>query len=341
MFAENTLKTYTPIDISTSKWDKFYSLFKQQNLDLYRRNIEIPKTSVKIDLKNLNESLLSRDDIIRCHIDLTVTYNCLFIKNNTSNELLVILSGARNEGESGTLFKRWSYYSFCKKNILLIADPVLERYQHEGLRIGWYCNIDGINHLKNIAMIVKQFQKAQKILDNNVCFFGSSGGGYAALSISEYFNQALFVAINPQIFIDKHSLYNELLKITQLDSEQIEKKNIPKLIKDNINNTYCIIQNLNAKNDCEKHLFPLLRLLDIRSVSFGANNFKNLIVLAYEAEGGHNAQGDQIFFSKMMNVAEDFARSNHEISYDRNIDTILFLSLFMKASSKKSVVTKS
>ena len=142
--------------------------------------------------------------------------------------------------------------------------------------------------------------------DINLVLFGSSGGGYAALNSSQYYNKCTTLVINPQVYISKYfysEYFSNIVKI-HLNKPDIYSRNniIPMLL--NNKNIYIYISNLNDKNDFEDHLKPLLYSINIQKISIGLNIKENFFFFFYNSLGGHNAQGDQFIFWHYINLIE-------------------------------------
>ena len=287
----------SPIDILET--DNIQKVIKSQFSML-----SLKKTEIKNDVLELDFNTLSFDNsthLLKIKKGVTI-YNTLFIRNGNSDSLFVILSGARSVNESPTLFKRWSYYPFVDQNVILFSDPGLEKYAKKGLLLNWYLGEKKVNILKDISDIVKKIATLLNIDQQKITFFGSSGGGFAALQISKFFEGTYHFAINPQIYIKNWPYYPILKKIKEADdcdiTSQIEE--MDNLIKQT-KNKFFICQNLSDEEDYKKQLFPLLKKLNIDKIEIGLNGFDYLLFWFYFCSGGHNSQGDQILFSFLLN----------------------------------------
>lgn len=100
-----------------------------------------------------------------------IGFECFFhYKSNTT--LYVFLNGALTQKRPQ--FSRWSYYKFLNASVLNIADPMYQFY--EDLKLGWYYGDETLNLRIYVAEIVKIIAGKLGVSNNNIIFYGSSGG---------------------------------------------------------------------------------------------------------------------------------------------------------------------
>lgn len=243
-----------------------------------------------------------------------VRFDCLMTPYaQNCKSLFVIFSGARSvNNDVLPVFKRWSYYRFIDSIVLNIADPMF--YEYDKLSLGWYYGNKERSYIKDLSVIVTKVCELLKINTSNLYLFGSSGGGYVALQLSMYLKNANYIAINPQLKLSRFFYANEFIKQTGIDLNEPDfhrRNDTIDVVKENIiskNGKFLILQNLQDKNDCINHLFPLLNNLGIEKLHLGLNNFNNLTVWLYSCVGGHNTQGDQIIFSHILYIAKKISK---------------------------------
>lgn len=288
------------------------------NIDNSYKNI----TSREYEISNDKRPLIYFDKlgISDLHDSFTINKNnvlfdCLMtpIPKNCKS-LFVIFSGSRIINKDKLpIFKRWSYYRFIDSIVLNIADPMF--YEHENLVLGWYYGKKDISYLEYISEIIKKIQNLFGIDNENLFFFGSSGGGYASLQLSMYFKGTNHIAINPQISISKYHYEKFFTKETGIDlheNDSFRRNETEQIIIERVNqklNKYLIVQNSKDEHDCTRHLFPLLNKLNIDSLHLGLNSFESITIWLYSCVGGHNAQGDQFIFSYILYLADKLSRN--------------------------------
>lgn len=235
-------------------------------------------------------------------------YECFYYKKDSSDRLYVILNGARNENEPLPILKRWTYYSYIDGTVLNIADPMLRLY--DGLMLGWYYGDESFCYVNRIVELVKIV--AHRLGKKEIIFFGSSGGGYAALLAACNCMGSTAVVINPQI---KLSIYEDekrysFEEITGTDlniNDRFSRNFLPELIKESTESRFIFIENMNSEEDmvqintvCEQHgVAP----------GYGLNRLgRNTLVWIYDAqaEKPHNAQDFPIMFFAVEYLYEHF-----------------------------------
>ena len=255
----------------------------------------ITKTPKLYKIEEIDEACLKK---VRLAIEVeNVIFQCAFFLKQSSN-LVVCFNGARKEIE--TLFSRASWYSFANASFLVVDDPTIFEYKEKELGVAWYWGTQKVDYLQLISKIVKKIEEVLNV--NQTVYFGSSGGGHAALSIARYTSNTIHIAQNPQIYIDKYFSYSKFVNITQLSAidDPLGRNNIPAGISRS-KNKFFIVQNLHDKHHINKHLFPLLKELSVvTDFNIALTKYRNLLIWLYDSPLGHKAFGDKLFFSNIL-----------------------------------------
>ena len=235
-----------------------------------------------------------------------ILWNC-FLNQKAGDLLLVILNGRRKN--SKIEFKRWSWHPFVEGTLLNIDDPMIQ--QHEGLELGWYFGTDEVDYCDYVVEIVRSF--AEKIKANGVIFYGSSGGGTAAIRCAAKYNGSISITINPQLYLSAHKYAESFQKITHLDlkNDAWQRENLVKYISaENTESKHIICINRKSEDDRIQlgHLLKNCNAIDIGLHSIG----DNCILWLYDAKWykPHSAQEWPAMFLAIMNLAENFWHSN-------------------------------
>jgi Heparinase II/III-like protein/Heparinase II/III N-terminus len=113
--------------------------------------------------------------------------------------LFVLLRGAEARHDNVQLprFSRFSWRDQFPGTVVCIADPTL--YLDSELKLGWYFGLPGHDVVNNLCRIVEVICGRLGLAVENAVFYGSSGGGFAALQCAARMGRgATAVAINPQ-----------------------------------------------------------------------------------------------------------------------------------------------
>lgn len=228
-------------------------------------------------------------------------FSCLFNFINTK-KLYIIFSGYKNKKDPLPLFKRWSWNMAFDGSVLYISDPMLMHFKE--LSLGWYYGLKDDNiyiHIKNIIDILNfKFNFAHNI------FYGSSGGGFAALQASTYMENSFAIAINPQIDIKNFSYTSTFIQITGInlhDDDKHDRNNLLKRLQ-NSKSKFLIMQNDTDSVHVSNHLLPLMKIYGAYP-QYGIQQIKNWFAWVYHAYGNHNAQEDKIILQFILFIVDN------------------------------------
>ncbi|MGP5342361.1 hypothetical protein ACTXML_17335 [Glutamicibacter arilaitensis] len=178
---------------------------------------------------------------------------------------------------------------------LFISDPNL--YFNENLLLSWYVG----NSLLNVQSFLHEM--ISHVVDlgayEEIIFFGSSGGGYPAMLLSQQFSNSLAFTLAPATTVLHH--YDQKKVSTWLQAcfeagsidEASDSGRLDNLILDlpgyfmgNLINPVIILQNRNDIDFIECHSKPIARSVDVDFTSQGA--FGNNLFISLEEYGkGH------------------------------------------------------
>ena len=142
---------------------------------------------------------------------LSVDYNntqfdfIAYFRDNPN--LLCFGSGAQNphkKTKDGTkikppFFDRWSWYEYFDENFLVISDPT--HYVNKNVQIGWYVGTNDTWYLEAISDIVRKIALKRRVSNNNILFYGSSGGGFASVGLATLIRGSKVLVNNAQFFV--------------------------------------------------------------------------------------------------------------------------------------------
>ncbi|CAI8977558.1 tetratricopeptide repeat protein [Pseudomonas serbica] len=234
-------------------------------------------------------------------------FECLYDQKKNSEYLYVFLNGSRGETPDKFAplprFGRWSWHGLFNGSTLYIEDPML--YKYDDLNLGWYYGTKETSYLNLTLNIVKSI--SEKTGNPKVIFYGSSGGGYAALHLASMLPNSFAISINPQIELDKWGSASDFGRITEIDLLADDKHHrnstAKKLIESN--SKFLIIQNTLSLDDCKLHLFPLCKALDFFP-DFGLSQKNNLLTWLYSTPAGHNSTDNKHILFFILELALNF-----------------------------------
>lgn len=137
-----------------------------------------------------------------------------FYPKHRSDRLAVFFSGFVNRKQLALpVFRRWEWHAEVPAHALYISDPTLETCEDLGL--GWYIGTAERDCMEDIAALIRGVAQSLSVTERNIVFYGSSGGGFAALRALRWFPLAATIAVNPQTRLTAfraHSLTNYLAR---------------------------------------------------------------------------------------------------------------------------------
>ena len=120
-----------------------------------------------------------------------------FYPKQRSDRLAIFFSGFVNRKQLALpVFRRWEWHPDAPAHALYLSDPTLERCEDLGL--GWYIGTAERDCMEDIATLIRGVARRLGVAERDIVFYGSSGGGFAALRALRWFPLASAIAVNPQ-----------------------------------------------------------------------------------------------------------------------------------------------
>ncbi|WP_321920723.1 hypothetical protein [Burkholderia sp. BCC1998] len=119
---------------------------------------------------------------------------------STENKLFVLTPSAVDRvTHQLPIFTRftWAAQGLFPGKVLCISDPTLAL--HDQLELGWCLGSASSDLTGDIARFITDYARSVGIPNKNIVIWGSSAGGFSALSIAARIENSTAVAINPQI----------------------------------------------------------------------------------------------------------------------------------------------
>ncbi|WHH52218.1 hypothetical protein QFA96_07580 [Pseudomonas sp. Ap32] len=235
-------------------------------------------------------------------------FDCLFHEKPDTEYLYVFLNGSRGEDLKSFApiprFGRWSWHQLFNGSTLFIEDPML--YKYETLNLGWYYGTAEDDYLDATLNIVKSVQ--MKIGAAKVIFYGSSGGGYAALQLAARLSDSFAISINPQTQLFKWGSAASFSEHTDIDLTATDKflRNFAgEAVAKNRSSKYFIIQNALSHDDCSEHFLPFCAQVG-HTAKFGLSSSENILTWLYSTPGGHNSTDNKSVLYFILDLALSF-----------------------------------
>ncbi len=96
-------------------------------------------------------------------------------------------------------FARWSWYKYLDESVISYADPMI--FKDDEIKLGWFIGDKNHWYLETVSSIIQNLAKNQKVYNNNILFFGSSGGGFVSTCLGTLIKNSKVLINNSQLFV--------------------------------------------------------------------------------------------------------------------------------------------
>lgn len=237
--------------------------------------------TINVDF-NKNNDIVFNSDIKRLDIHTSnFVFETMYIPNNNSNELLVLLcSGGRKSQK--TRFDRWSMYGYCNKNIICVEDPM---YKLHSLVTGWYFGSKEHSIVHELKSIICKLLSDRHIEKKDVCIIGASCGGHAAIRLAYLLKECVCIAMNPQLIISNYGkssvTLSKKLNMTLETDEDFFRRNDITYFTDDKTSKYYIMCNKLVKRDWNQQIYHAFTKLNPTKIEFSENLYVKDNVIFY------------------------------------------------------------
>lgn len=120
-----------------------------------------------------------------------------------ATRLFVTLNGAVDRTKySLPAFARWNWGKVLGGHVLSVCDPTL--FLDDELRLGWFVGNLGMNPMIALRRTAETVREVLGIAAGEMAFYGSSGGGFAAIIGACGLPHGRAIAVNPQTDITRY-----------------------------------------------------------------------------------------------------------------------------------------
>lgn len=229
-----------------------------------------------------------------------VRFECFYEeKNQNADELWIILSGSKTRDDKLPLFKRWSWYKYIDAYTLSIADPML--LLDEKTFLGWYYGTKEHCYMNDLVELVRNVAEIKGICHDKIVFYGSSGGGYAALYCACELKGSTAIVINPQIKLAIYKKNAEYFKKhlgIDLNAEDIfMRTDLGEKIVESDQSKFLLIENCQSEEDMLQLSYLCAKIGT--KYKYGLSLLSSHILCwCYDADGliPHNCQENKTIF---------------------------------------------
>jgi predicted esterase YcpF (UPF0227 family) len=240
-----------------------------------------------------------------------------YLNYKENKKLLVMLPGTTNRAKGVYHFQRYTWSSNFDCSLMIFLDPTVT--EDNNLSIGWFQGNLDYYALLGVIDIIKRFIKDKNIDESNVYLFGSSGGGFSSLQLSNFFPSSIAIVINPQIALKKFNK-KEYENLIDYSFFGVSIDEVDRLYSDrlSVNIDFSLrrkpiyyYQNIEDKHHVENHLRPFLETLNsniyqiVEEGEMLEKDKKLYILLFNDAKIGHTPPNKSKSLDMINNVLEN------------------------------------
>lgn len=189
-------------------------------------------------------------------------------------------SGARKKQDITAVFYRLKLAEKIEGNCLYLEDPSYKYYG--GFPTGWFYGTKSTSFAMLAFSIVENVRESLDISVEDVCFVGSSSGGFNALYFCDLMVGSSAICDNPQFYLRHSKSHRKLEEIANLkisDPDPMGRADVARII-DNQQSRFYIEINKNSQHDYDLQLQTLMREKDF-TLKEGINRFGSSIIVVH------------------------------------------------------------
>ncbi|OEC93751.1 MULTISPECIES: hypothetical protein [Methanobrevibacter] len=232
---------------------------------------------INVDFEELDNYKFIMDEPFSLEVNYNhVKYNFIIKFSSNNNNLICCAPGAQDRNKrtsQGELIKppyfdRWSWFKYFEESFIAFSDPIF--YYDKEITLGWCVGDKNQWYAENISLIIQKLAKNQEIINENILFFASSGGGFVSIILATLIKGSKCVVNNSQfsIFNFYETHINRLFKFLEnsfrLNKSEITDKidyrlDLIKLFKkENYMPSITYYVNACSKYDIKYHAMPFI-----------------------------------------------------------------------------------
>ncbi|EHS7182862.1 glycosyl transferase [Staphylococcus pseudintermedius] len=248
---------------------------------------------IKLDFDTMTKEdlLKANNQKVKLIVDEIDFYIFINIKPN-NQRLLVHTNGAINIKKSQPpVFLRNSWRDDFDANCLFIDDRTIHDSE---VNLGWGLGTKERHYVNDYARISQKVSQLLNVEDNQVTYYGSSGGGFVSILLATLHNHSRAIVNNPQTYVHRYRKKN-VVDAYQVVFEDMEFEAVNKMYANRVSSTSLMkkcnrvpeilyVQNRLSDEDMENHMIPFIRMLDKYQLDSSKINF----LLYNDKKSGHN-----------------------------------------------------
>ncbi len=203
---------------------------------------------------------------------------CFIIRFSSKNKNFMCMGPGAHHRDKKTadgkdivppFFVRWKWYNYFDDSVIAYADPVM--FHDDDITLTWFAGNKDYWPMKDVAEIIEKLAINQEVINNNIMFFGSSGGGFSSVMLGALVKNSKVMVNNPQLFVlNYHETHvDKLFELLKDEFEGLTREGIIDEIRYRLDaielfkrENYappitCYI-NIKSPNDMESQAYPFI-----------------------------------------------------------------------------------
>lgn len=222
-----------------------------------------------------------------------------------SDKLFVMLGGAVDRATTTIpVFARWNYGKILGGSVLSVSDPTLRL--DDNLNLGWWLGDSQSDYISALLNLVSSVANFLGVKDENIIFYGSSGGGFSSLVAASRLKVGRVIVINPQTVVNKYweRFVNHVAEVFDKNlspAECLEKYPLKWSAIASVASAYAegsdlrivYAQNIVDKFHYDNHFLPFC-LQEKADIHGGCSDSGMILTHIYDSAEGHGAEPPEI-----------------------------------------------
>lgn len=167
---------------------------------------------IEIDFDELDNEEFPLDEFFGLTINYKNRKHEFLIRFASENKNLICFGSGFTDIKP-PVFNRHSWQSYFKESVIYFNDPTL--YVDERIKLGWGVGNHDEYYLEDVAELIKKLCKKHSILNRNILFYGSSGGGFMSIQLATMIQGSTVLVNNAQLIVNKfpRNYYKRTLRL--------------------------------------------------------------------------------------------------------------------------------
>lgn len=163
---------------------------------------------IKLDMDEIEGYDFPLDEAFGLQVIYHDELYCFIIRLSSTNKNFICMGPGAHPRDKRTaegklitppFFVRWRWYNYFEESIIAYADPVM--FHKDDINLAWFTGNRQHWPLEDVASIIEKLAVNQKVINDNIMFFGSSGGGFSSVMLATLIKGSKALVNNAQLYV--------------------------------------------------------------------------------------------------------------------------------------------